>query len=85
MNLEDYQVNDLRLALQRYYYTGPMQSLKILIQLSKAQIQKDVLISTEITRTVATLARKLAGHEDEDDREVAELASKLTSKWKRIF
>lgn len=44
-----------------------------------------MLISTEITKTVATLSKTLANHEDEDDREVADIASKMTCKWKKMF
>jgi len=44
-----------------------------------------MLLSTEITKTVYTLSVKLVNSPDEDDREVALNAQKLTNKWKAIF
>ncbi|KAL4426745.1 hypothetical protein ABPG74_006523 [Tetrahymena malaccensis] len=79
------EIEYMRSDLQKYYEIGPIQALKILNQLSKTKLEREILVGSKITQTVATLSKKLANSDDEDDVEVAELASKLTCKWKRIF
>ncbi|EAR82575.1 TFIIS helical bundle-like domain protein (macronuclear) [Tetrahymena thermophila SB210] len=85
MSLDISEVENMRSELQKYYEIGPIKALTILNQLSKRKLEREILVGSRITQTIATLSKKLANSDDEDDVEVSELCSKLTCKWKRIF